>query len=323
MAETRTPRVSIIIPAYRCADTLPAAIESGLAQSAACEVIVVDDASGDDTVAVARAMAARLPGLTVLEQPINQGPAAARNRAILTARGDWIALLDADDRMEPERVENLLALAEAHQWDLVADDLIRVTDWDDPASRRRHWRDDEIGEIDVSLAQFARQNHYDHSGHGRELGYLKPLMNRTFLLDHELWYDESMRLGEDFDLYARALVAEARFGLTDPAGYYAFDTPGSLSRSHRAADLKQIFLSVRRLETQLKPDDDARAPIRALRVLNHKKWAWVRLIEAVRTRNIIEAFQSFVAPPAVIGDLTARLREHFQDSDRRDIDAEA
>lgn len=319
MIESSAPRASIIIPAYRCADTLPAAVESAAAQTVPCEVIVVDDASGDDTPDVARAMAARLPSVTVLEQTVNQGPAAARNRAISAASGDWIALLDADDRMLPGRIEALIARAEAHQWDMVADDLIRVTNWDDMAAGRRHWRDDEFGAIDLSLATFAWQNHYGHSGHGRELGYLKPLMNRQFLMDHDLWYDEGMRLGEDFDLYARALAGGTRFGLVDPEGYYAFDTPGSLSKSHRGADLKQIYLSAKRLSRQVNNDPDAKAALRALTLLNHKKWAWVRLIEAVRNRNFLEAVRSFLAPPAVIGELLARLREHFQRDTTQDM----
>ncbi|MEM6666850.1 MAG: glycosyltransferase family 2 protein [Pseudomonadota bacterium] len=323
MSETVAPRVSIIIPAYRSAGTLPAAIESALAQTAPCEVIVIDDASGDDTLDVARAMAQRLSGLTVLEQSVNQGPAAARNRGIAAAKGEWIALLDADDRMAPGRIAALLSHAEAHDWDMVSDDLLRVTDWDRLEDGRRHWRDGEIGAIDLNLSQFVWQNHYDHSGRGRELGYLKPLMNRSFLAGHRLWYDEGMRLGEDFDLYARALIAGARFGLVDPQGYYAFETPGSLSKSHRAADLKQAYLSARRLEAMVGGDSDARDALRALRLLDHKKWAWVRLIEAVHDRNVLEAIGSFAAPPAVIAELMTRLREHFQRRSARNADETA
>ena len=87
--------ISIVIPAYNAAQTLPACLAALQGQThPPGEIIVVDDGSQDQTVQAARAY-----GVQLLEQP-HQGPAAARNLGIRQARGDIILLTDAD--CEPE-----------------------------------------------------------------------------------------------------------------------------------------------------------------------------------------------------------------------------
>lgn len=101
-----TPLVSFIMPNYNHAAFLGAAIESALAQTAPqVEVIVVDDGSTDNSRAVAEAYGARIR--YIWQQ--NQGLSAARNTGVQAARGQYIALLDADDLVEPTYVERLLA----------------------------------------------------------------------------------------------------------------------------------------------------------------------------------------------------------------------
>jgi glycosyltransferase involved in cell wall biosynthesis len=103
------PTTTVIIPAYQAAATLPAALASVAAQShPADEVIVLDDASGDATAAVAEAWRDRLP-LTVIRKDVNGGLGAARRDAIAASRGTLVALLDADDYWLPDHLEVLLA----------------------------------------------------------------------------------------------------------------------------------------------------------------------------------------------------------------------
>ncbi|MEQ9608089.1 MAG: glycosyltransferase, partial [Kiloniellaceae bacterium] len=91
-----TPRVSVVLPAYNVAGSLPAAVASALNQSlASVEVLIADDGSSDGTAEVAADLARRDPRVRVLRAPRNAGAAAARNRALAAARGDWVALLDA------------------------------------------------------------------------------------------------------------------------------------------------------------------------------------------------------------------------------------
>jgi glycosyltransferase involved in cell wall biosynthesis len=97
------PTISVIIPTYNEATFLPDAIGSVRAQSwPHLEIIVVDDGSVDDTESVLHKLAGS--DLRSISQ-VNSGPAAARNRGIAEARGEWIAFLDADDFWLPNKLD--------------------------------------------------------------------------------------------------------------------------------------------------------------------------------------------------------------------------
>lgn len=117
-ASTSSPSsslVSIIIPAYNAAQTLPTAIESLLAQShRELEIIVSDDASTDDTVQVAERYAAKDSRIRVLQSEINQGPYAARNHALDHCAGDYVTTHDADDWSHPRKLEIQVAHLDAN-----------------------------------------------------------------------------------------------------------------------------------------------------------------------------------------------------------------
>jgi glycosyltransferase involved in cell wall biosynthesis len=95
------PLVSVVVPAHNAGAYLAECLGSALAQEGPfeTEVIVVDDGSTDDTAAVARA----LPRVRYLHQA-QRGPSAARNAGIAAARGDYVALLDADDVWPPGKL---------------------------------------------------------------------------------------------------------------------------------------------------------------------------------------------------------------------------
>ncbi|MDG4764936.1 glycosyltransferase family 2 protein [Solwaraspora sp. WMMD406] len=94
------PHVSVIIPNYNYARTLSACIEAVQRQTyPGIEIIVADDCSTDDSVAVARSM-----GVTVLESPVNSGVSTARNLGAEHARGDILFFVDSDVALEPDAV---------------------------------------------------------------------------------------------------------------------------------------------------------------------------------------------------------------------------
>jgi glycosyltransferase involved in cell wall biosynthesis len=105
------PLVSIIVPVFNRADSLPAAIASIAAQTFSdWEIIVVDDCSSDRSGQVA--LDAGLRGkLRVVRHEINRGPSAARNTGILEARGRFVSFLDSDDRWLPEKLRRQVELA--------------------------------------------------------------------------------------------------------------------------------------------------------------------------------------------------------------------
>ncbi len=96
------PLVSILVPAYNAEKWISETLRSAIAQTwDRKEIIVVDDGSTDQTLAVARQFES--DELTVITQK-NQGAAATRNNAFLLSKGDYIQYLDADDLLEPEKI---------------------------------------------------------------------------------------------------------------------------------------------------------------------------------------------------------------------------
>jgi glycosyltransferase involved in cell wall biosynthesis len=100
----KDPLVSVVIPCHDASGFIGRTLETACGQTYRnLEILVVDDGSTDDTVALVRARMAGDDRIRLILQP-NQGVAIARNRAIIEARGDLIAPLDADDLWHPEKI---------------------------------------------------------------------------------------------------------------------------------------------------------------------------------------------------------------------------
>ena len=128
------PKVSVILPVYNGEKFLKEAIESVLAQDYSnLELIVVDDGSSDHSAEIAR----RFSGLSYLYQS-NAGVAAARNKGIATAAGDYVAFIDADDLWTRDKLSKQIAYMNQHPEIgysfskhslLLADGLREMPDW--------------------------------------------------------------------------------------------------------------------------------------------------------------------------------------------------
>ncbi|EYD70346.1 glycosyltransferase family 2 protein [Limimaricola hongkongensis] len=316
-AAPATPRATVVIAAWNAEASIDRAIASALRQTLPVEVVVVDDASTDGTRGRIAALARANPALRCIGQDRNPGPAEARNRAIEASRAPWIAVLDADDVMAPDRLERLVRQAEAARLDFLADDIEKVDEADPDGPRQRLYSDHAIGTIDIDAAAFIRANLAAGHGDRREMGFLKPVMRRGFLDRHALRY-APLRLGEDYDLYARALIRGARFRLTDPCGYLATVRANSLSGRHATQDHAALMAADRRMLSQPGLSRETRAALRAHLLEHHRKWVWRRMIDAVRNRDPKAALACLISPPRVSADLSRRLlREGLQRGLRR------
>lgn len=105
--ESAAPLVSIVIPTFRCADVLPIALDSLVAQTLRdFEVVVSDGAAPDDPSRdIAEGYRAKLPALTVLSRP-DRGVYDAINLALAQTRGRWVYVLGSDDRLHDADVLN-------------------------------------------------------------------------------------------------------------------------------------------------------------------------------------------------------------------------
>jgi succinoglycan biosynthesis protein ExoO len=221
-------KVSVIMANYRGAEHLSAAITSVLRQSHAdLELIVSDDASPDHSAAIVGAAMAGDRRVRLIEARANAGPSAARNRALEAATGDWIAVVDSDDLMHPERLERLLAAAARLGADIIADDLVFFGDTVEASSRTLLQPLELCAPMTVTPGLYLKASGEDDRM--PPLGYLKPMFHRSLIGARR--YDESLRIGEDYDFVIALLLTGARF-LVVPDPMYLYRRHGG-SISHR------------------------------------------------------------------------------------------
>jgi succinoglycan biosynthesis protein ExoU len=284
--------VCVIIPAHNARSTVVGAVSSALAQPEAAEIVVMDDASRDGTAEAVRGEFGGCTRVRLIRVDENGGPSVARNLGIQHSSAPWIVTLDADDRFLPDRLA--LLRAQSDGWDFVADDL-----WRDHGSPETEWSR-LIGSSlplpsQLRLSQFVRANISRRSAPRRELGFLKPLMRRAFLEDMNLSYDERLRLGEDFILYAQALALGGRFKLVGPCGYLTIERENSLSTSHGAQELEKLAAASNELlGLCLSPQD--RAAVRAHTHHVNAKLQLRRVLDSKQRGLGAATLQTAVAP---------------------------
>lgn len=209
------PEFSVVIPCYKQAHLLAAAIESALAQArdVDVEVIVVDDGSPDN----ASEVATRYEGVIVIRQP-NAGLCAARNRGILRSSGKFLLFLDSDDYLRPGM------LAAAARAFAESDELDVVHGYADVV--------DEGGE--KIIGEFGGQDISRDALHRLLLKNIGP--PNTFVVRREVLsqvglFDVSLRSCEDWDLWLRIAGRGGKFGLArDMRSVYRM-VPGSMSKN--------------------------------------------------------------------------------------------
>jgi glycosyltransferase involved in cell wall biosynthesis len=222
------PLVSVIIPAYNgVARYLEQAIDSVLAQTFQdFELIVVDDASTDDT---AR-LVLRFARARYCRRPENGGQAAARNDGARLAQGAYLAFLDQDDLWDPSFLEATLALLQASpEAALVHCDGYQVNERNDPL----HY--DAAMKHGATITQLLRGGH--------DVATSGSLFRRT-CFDAVSGYDETLAVWEDIDLAIRLYQRFPILHLPKPlyrhrlyAGNVSRDIP-----SERALQARRRFL---------------------------------------------------------------------------------
>lgn len=228
------PLVSIIIPCYNAAPWLPEAIDSALAQTHPNrEIIVIDDGSTDDSLAVATAYTGR--GVQVYAQ-FNRGAARARNHGLAVASGEFVQFLDADDVLAPDKIAVQLArLADSPPGSVASGAWARFTAKTSAAvfTPEPAWRD-QTGVDFLCL-------HYDEGWMMPPIAWLAP----RAVLDAAGPWREDLTLNDDGEYFCRVLLRSAGIVFCPAArSYYRSGLPGSLSRRHDAAALQSLARSI-------------------------------------------------------------------------------
>ena len=284
-----TADVSVIIAAYNVAPYIGRAVESALAQrGVSVEVIVVDDCSTDSTGIVLAGITD--PRVGTIRLPRNQGPAAARNAAIAVATAPWIAVLDGDDLMIPDRLANMLVVAQTEQAEIVVDNILIRPDYGKefllftPQAFARQPL--------LDLERLIRGNTYFACEH--PLGWLKPVFSTAFVRRHNLAYDPALCIGEDYMFLAEVLACGARCAVVTRAGYIYIRRAGSVSYLLTEADLDLMEQADERFRARYQLDPASCRALQGRQSAIHEMRNYIRFANGLKQRD-------WLAVAAVLG----------------------
>lgn len=224
-----TPLVSVVIPAYNCSAYIAMAVQSALDQDYPNkEIIVVDDGSTDGTAAV---LAGFGDHIIVIRQP-NSGVASARNQGMRKARGELIALLDADDLWLPGKLRKQVEYLCVHP------ELGAVY------SAWREWRPDTNGEFTVP--QVGREERERAGIEPQDSGWIynqllldciihtTTLMLRRNIMVQVGEFDHALRRGQDYDYWFRLSRLTPVHKLNAVLSLYRIHPESITHQQHRA-----------------------------------------------------------------------------------------
>ncbi len=242
--------ISVVIPTHNRLATLSNAIESVLTQTYPVhELIIVDDGSEDGTYDW---LQSHYPETLIITQQ-NQGVSHARNRGIEHATGDWIALLDSDDRWYPNKLaRQALSIAREPHYRLCHCD--------------EHW-------VRNGRRVNPKVKHRKYGGNIFEqclpLCAISPsavLLKRTLLDDVGL-FDESLLACEDYDLWLRVCARETVLYVDEPLLEKTGGHDDQLSQRYPAMDRFRLYALAKLIRSQCL---DAKQHDSALRTFHEK-----------------------------------------------------
>ena len=269
--------VSIIMPAFNCAEMIEESIQSALSQTYKnIELIVVDDGSTDDTVEAVRKSQLN-DGRMKLVFKEHGGAGAARNAGIRVSNGVFITFLDADDVWDERKIELQIDAAECHPKAVVLCEIVRFVDY---GNRR------EISRV-TSPPSFTNRAEY-----------LRKLLN---LENHEMvsWttalvrkqdlesaglYDENLRTSEDWDLWIRVACNVEFVNIYKPLYFYR-KYSGSLTTKTKVENTLQGQLYVIQKAKKLKLI--AQSDIRFAKMYKYLEFANVYWYQKMNYRLVV------------------------------------
>ncbi|GAA1991015.1 hypothetical protein GCM10009718_30940 [Isoptericola halotolerans] len=221
------PQVSVVVPARDAGGHLPDALGSLQRQGldlCDLEVVVVDDGSTDDTLAVLEEASSRLPVLRWVHHRTPLGVSAARNRGVRESRGRWVTFLDPDDWFFPGHLAAMVDAAARYEVDFLVCDQVQAYGNDRrrvraPEPRRHVPLDPRSGIMPTSRSTMV--NYVQVSSR---------FLSRRVVDDGLVVFDEDLPTAEDREWAWRLLLGTRRYAVVDAPGYvYRRAVSGSLT----------------------------------------------------------------------------------------------
>jgi glycosyltransferase involved in cell wall biosynthesis len=225
------PRVTVLIGAYNNASTLERAASSMLAQTVSeLELLIIDDGSRDDTGAVAQRIAAADSRVRVLAIPHNVGIARSLNAGIDAAAAQVVAVQDADDWSEPERLERQLEVLERDQTIAVVGSRMREVDESGrELSPRTSFRSGDVTDVLMRFNPIPNTASAFRRAAAQEVG----------------GYDPRYRWACEYDLWLRLADRHRLWALDEPLATRQMSSHNVAARREREQIAESIAMRVR------------------------------------------------------------------------------
>ncbi len=260
MTAAAAPQVSVLVPCWNARDSIARALDSVLELRAVpLECVVVDDGSTDGTTDIVGEIAAADPRVRMIALPENAGVSNARNRGLELVRGEWLTLLDADDRFTPGGLGRLVEAA-------VGSDALAVIGQQVWVDGDRRW----IGPL-YDIPDIRRPGRKSLATHPGLLYYVSPhakLFHRSAVeglrfsgrvLGDQPWIVRALlRAGDRIDVLAETVYEWHRPQGSEGAGSITSRTRSSARRGVEAAAVARGALADVTAEAGLRLSPDAR-----------------------------------------------------------------
>lgn len=226
--------ISVIVPIYNVENYILECLQSVAVQTKTKDVecILVDDCGTDNSVKVAEQFISAYEGdisFALLHHPENKGLSAARNTGIKNARGNYLFFLDSDDMIKPYCLDELFALAEAYQADMVQGS------YESDLASMKHFEDCQLPEFSDNKSFIKRTLlNYDVN----PVMAQNRLVRKQLVVENNLWFKEGIIHEDLYWSFFLAKVVE-RICFCKQKTYFYRSTPGSITNKINVA--KETF----------------------------------------------------------------------------------
>ncbi|MCM1224419.1 MAG: glycosyltransferase [Lachnospiraceae bacterium] len=228
-------RLSIVVPVYNVERWLGRCLESLYRQGLSemdFEVVVVNDGTTDNSMAVAEGFRTRHGNLRIINRE-NGGLSAARNTGLEAAKGKYVWFVDSDDFIEPDSIKPILEYAEANDMDIMC--FYFQLAYED-GTKKMHDYKPHNADIIYNGEDFVTKTGFVQSPWAA-------IYKKSFLEDNNLRYMEGI-LHEDHEFSPRAQFLAQRIAHTDKIVYNYFQRAGSIMKSSRSEIRVKSFLAI-------------------------------------------------------------------------------
>jgi succinoglycan biosynthesis protein ExoO len=291
--------VSVILPAYNAEKYIGEAIESVLKQTYPYfEFIVVDDGSQDRTAKIVKSF--KDERLRLIRHKDNMGVSVARNTALDSAEGNWIALLNADDKWLRERLEKLMEIVISSGNDyFVADDLTLCFD---TPNGLKPWgsllKNDYGVKPDGKIIELSMSEYIKLGSPG-----INPIIPLNPVRMFDLKYKPVLHIAEDFEFYCNLFRIGLKLKLYKRSFYLYRLTPGSITGRFIASQ----GLAIKLLSADEKFSNEERNLFKSLVQKSEIELKYRKFTYTLKSKEFYKAFLLFLKNPILLLKLLVRL----------------